>query len=217
MVRFITLVISVLVFFVSNLVGLFSETFVFSANTANDLSLKSVSVVDSKTLKVTFSNDVDPETIVLKITKQSDNSSVKMTNVKIVTSDPTSVNVSLDEDLQEASSYTVTAIAAIGKNGSTITDGSAALQDFVTPSPLKKAEESLNAPSNPHAVITTDEKPANITSEQKPTSSPVVKPTPDPIPVTTEELPLAGMNPLVLLLIVLPISYFLLKRRHSHS
>jgi hypothetical protein len=40
-----------------------------------------------------------------------------------VTDTPESVDVILDTDLEEGSSYTLTALAAVGVSGSTIVDG----------------------------------------------------------------------------------------------
>ena len=98
--------------------------------------------------------------------KQSDNSTVKLDAISAVPEEKESVDVTLDDVLVEASSYTLTVIAGIGVSGATITDGAAALQDFITPSPLKVAgEETMNAPSNPNAVLTKDSDTENTTTK----------------------------------------------------
>ncbi len=103
----------------------------------------------------------------------------------------------------------MTAIAAVGISGSTITDGAEALKDFSAPVPLKKFAASLSAPSNPAAIIVKDTK--TETKDPAPVKEEPKKDTPTPAP--TEELPLTGTNPLFLLLLALPFSYFLLRRR----
>ena len=152
--------------------------------------------------------------IVLKISKQSDNSSVSIGDMALVKDMPESVDLILSDDLEEGSSYTLTVQAAIGTSGSTIIDGAGALKEFVTPSPLKKANPVLNAAANPGAVLsnngikaTPDVTPPE--AEEVPQAVAVETPLP------TEELPLTGMNPLIFLVLVLPFAYILLPKKNS--
>lgn len=180
-------------------------------DTSTELSLKSVSVVDSKKVRITFSDGIDMTSIVLKISKQSDNSTVVISDMSPVKDIPESVDIILTDDLEEWSSYTLTVQAAIGTSGSTIVDGAGALKEFVTPSPLKKATTVLNAPPNPTAVVAQD--------DPEETETPVEEDVPvEPVeetPVPTEELPLTGMNPIIFLLFALPFSYILLRKKNS--
>ncbi len=180
-------------------------------DTSTELSLKSVSVVDSKKIRITFSDGIDMTSIVLKISKQSDNSTVAISDMTPVKNIPESVDILLTDDLEEWSSYTLTIQAAIGTSGSTIVDGAGALKEFVTPSPLKKASTVFNAPPNPTAVVAQD--------GPEETETPVEEDIPvEPVeetPVPTEELPLTGMNPIIFLLFALPFSYILLRKKNS--
>lgn len=177
------------------------------------LELKSLKVTDSRTVNVLFSEDIDPTSIVLKISKQSDNSTIQVTEVKPIKDSPDSIAVHLEDDLEEGTSYTMTVLAVVGISGSTITDGASALKEFVTPSPLKKAIATLNAPANPNAVKAVDTPP------KKDTVGPSVKedtPTEEMIEeeiVPTEELPLTGMNPLLFFLVALPLAYIFLRKK----
>ena len=94
-------------------------------------------VTDNLHIRINFSEAIDPESVVMKVMKQSDNSTIKLDSINTVADNPQSVDITLDDELVEASSYTLTVIAGIGISGSTITDGASALQDFITPSPLK--------------------------------------------------------------------------------
>lgn len=192
----------------------------FAATQSTPLSVTSVKVTDNKNIRINFSEEIDAESVVLKILKQSDNSTVKLDSITLSPDSKTSVDVVLDDPLVEASSYTLTVIAGIAKSGSTITDGAAALQDFITPSPLKVASDVvLNAPSNPNAVITptSDTKTATqstqtiVPERQEPVKTPVKVETPAP----TEELPLTGPNSLFFLIIALPLAYIFLKRKSA--
>ncbi len=122
----------------------------FSENST--LSLDSISVVDDLHVNVTFSEMVDISTLKLKLTKQSDNSNIKLASLTGSLEGQNDIIITLESELQEGSAYTLTVISAIGENGSVITDGALALRDFITPMPLKKYEVVLNAPSNPNAV-----------------------------------------------------------------
>ena len=111
---------------------LFSVTssFVFSAestaglgDTSSALEMKTLKVLDSSNIRILFSEAVDPTSVVLKIAKQSDNSSIDITEIITTIDDADSLDVKLDEDLDEGTSYTMTVLAAVGVSGSTITDG----------------------------------------------------------------------------------------------
>lgn len=168
--------------------------------------------MDSKKVRITFSDGIDMTSIVLKISKQSDNSSVAISDMTAVKDIPESVDIILTDDLEEWSSYTLTVQAAIGTSGSTIVDGAGALKEFVTPSPLKKANPVLNAPSNPTAVVAKDPPVEAVTPT--PDEEVPIEPV-EETPVPTEELPLTGMNPSIFLFLVLPFAYILLRRKKS--
>ncbi len=159
--------------------------------------------MDDKHIRVVFTEAVDIESITLKITKQTDNSNLRIASITWVTDAPEAVDVTLDDELVESNSYSVTAIAAVGISGATITDGALAIKDFATPSPLKKSQVILSAPTNPNAVTIKS-------STTKPKTQEIPK---KDVLVPTDELPLTGMNPFFLIAIILPLTYFLLRRR----
>ncbi len=201
-------------FFSFAFICLFVAWFSFSAQAvesdiSTELTLKSVSVIDSKKIRITFSDAIDMTSIVLKISKQSDNGSIAINDMVPVKDIPESVDLILTADLEEGSSYTLTVQAAIGTSGSTIIDGAGALKEFVTPSPLKKAIPVLNAPTNPSAVLSDDE--IKVTPDEE---DPVLTPD-EETPVPTEELPLTGMNPFIFLLLALPFAYIILRKKSS--
>lgn len=185
----------------------FAETGDILPTTPASLSLKNIKVLDDHHVRVVFTESVDTESVTLKLNKQSDNSSIRINVLTGVTDSPEAIDLTLEDGLEEASSYSIVAIAAVGISGATITDGAQAIKDFVTPSPLKKVSVILSAPTNPAAVMAKTGS-TNVKVDTPLANSPIkVKPTP------TEELPLTGMNPLFLLVIVLPLAYFLLRRR----
>lgn len=182
------------------------------------LSLVSLNPVDTAHLNVTFSEAVDLKTMRLKITKQSDNSTLRIASLTGSIQDNSTVVVTLETELLEWSAYTLTVVSAIGESGAVITDGALALRDFITPVPLKKYEIEMNAPSNPNAVMVQS---ATWTTSASglPNLRPVNTPSSDTatgkeqtIP-PSKELPLTGMNPFVLLVFILPIAFFLLRKK----
>ncbi len=166
-------------------------------------------------MNVSFSSPVEIDTLKLKITKQGDNSTLKIMSLSGSKTDDHVVDIVLGTDLQQGSAYTLTAVSAIGKDRSVIKDGALALKDFVTPIPLKTPETEMSAAPNPNAVLV---KTGSTTPV--PTVSPTTTPTPQPtvtkkpdVVVPAKELPLTGMNPLFLLIIVLPIAYIFTRKR----
>lgn len=175
-----------------------------------ELSVKTVKVLDDKHIRIVFTESIDVESVTLKIAKQSNNSAIRINVLTWVTDAPEAVDLTLEDLLTEGSAYSVTVLAAVGTSGSTITDGAQALKDFVTPDPLKKSAPTLSAPPNPAAVITTS------TGEDEKVTPPLEVKKPEPkkdTPAPTEELPLTGMNPLWMLLIVFPFAYMILRKR----
>lgn len=184
-------------------------------NTATEttLSLVSLNPVDTLHVNVTFSEAVDIKTMRLKIAKQSDNSTLRIASLTGSTQDSSTVVVTLETDLQEWSAYTLTVVSAIGQSGAVITDGALALRDFITPVPLKKYEIEMNAPSNPNAVLVqsaTWVSSASGLPNLRPVNTATGKEQAIP---PSKELPLTGMNPLFLLFLILPITFFFVRKK----
>ena len=182
--------------------------------TNNNLSVKSVKVIDDTHVQILFSEDIDVSSVKVQLVKQSDHSSFRISSYTGVTATPSAVEITLNSNLQEGTSYSITVLSVVGKSGATISDGALALKDFITPIPLKKsAAPVLNAPSNPNAVMVNS---GSVTATQSTLSvSPSTNGTgaTEKNKETPSELPLTGMNPLILLLVILPISYFFLRKR----
>lgn len=70
----------------------------------------------------------------------------------------------------------------------------------------------MNAPANPNSVS------ANSRPRDLPASSGGVEDTPrENTPLTTEELPLTGMNSVWVLLITLPIAFLIIRKKFHHE
>lgn len=180
----------------------------------SNLSVKSVKVIDDAHIQVIFSEDIDVSSVKVQLVKQSDHSSFRVMGYTGVVSTPSAVEISLNSNLQEGTSYSITVLSVLGKSGTTISDGALALKDFITPIPLKKsAPPTLNAPSNPNAVTAI----TGSVSPEKTVSGSVLavsgSGSEDKKPETPSELPLTGANPLFLLLAILPLSYLFLRKR----
>jgi hypothetical protein len=65
-------------------------------------------------MRVVFTEDIEIDSVTLSIRKQSDNSTIGISMLTGVVDAPEAVDLTLDEDLIEASSYSVTVIAAVG-------------------------------------------------------------------------------------------------------
>lgn len=170
-------------------------------------------------ISVTFSSPVDLTTLKLKIIKQSDNSALKILSLSGVMNTPTTTRINLETNLIPSTAYTLTVISAVGNDGSVIRDGALALKEFVTSASLQKYEDILNAAPNPNAILVQsgmNPVPSVVTPAPKttpiPTISPVIKK--DPI-LVVKELPLTGMNPFFLLIIILPLVLFFVRRKRQ--
>jgi methionine-rich copper-binding protein CopC len=84
---------------------------VFAAAVTAPLSVTSVKVTDDKHIRINFSEAIDSDSVVLKVMKQSDNTTIKLDVISAIADSPQSVEITLDDTLVEASSYTLTVIA----------------------------------------------------------------------------------------------------------
>ncbi len=177
----------------------------------------SIAVQDDTHLDITFSLPVSLDTLKLKIVKQSDASSVKIVSLSGSAENPSIIQVTLETVLLPGTAYTLTVVSAVGNDGSVIRDGALALKDFVTPSPLPVYVAILSAAPNPNAVLvkTGSETPQPVlTTKEIPTVTPQVVVKKDP-KVEIIELPLTGMNPLFLLIVIFPLVLFILRKKKA--
>ncbi len=185
-----------------------------SVATPPTLSLRAVEVVDAMHVHLTFSSPVDMETLKLKITKQWDSSMLKIATLSGTKNNDSIIEITLITQLQEGSAYTLTAVSAIWKDGSLIKDGALALKDFVTPIPLKSPEPVMSAAPNPNAILVKTGATTPVVSQSPSVVIPVkITPLKPEVIVTTKELPLTGMNPFFLLIVILPLAFFFLRKK----
>jgi LPXTG-motif cell wall-anchored protein len=110
----------------------------------------------------------------------------------------------------------MTIISAISEDGVIIKDGADGLKEFNTPTDLKKYIEeaiTLNAPTNPNAVLVASTGSTPVTIAASGTSIPT------PVTVspseTTEELPLTGMDSTIFIVIAAALGLILILRRRT--
>lgn len=86
-----------------------------------ELVLLTVIPEDNLHVQVRFSEPVDLLTAKLKLTKQSDNSTLKIASLT-GGSQENIIVMNLETELQEGSAYTLTVVSAVGESGSVIRD-----------------------------------------------------------------------------------------------
>lgn len=186
----------------------------------NPLLIDSIDTTDDMHINVVFNQDVIRESVRVRISKQSDESNVRIDSFT-GGEDGRSIQVILSDSLEANTSYKMTIISAISEDGVIIKDGADGIKEFSTPEDLKKYVEEtieLSAPANPNAVIV--EASGSQTGEQ--TGGTVLpKPTEptgeNPLPSTTaEELPLTGVNSTIFLAVAGVLALiFVLRRRQA--
>lgn len=181
------------------------------------VSVMSVKALDELHVRATFSDDMDISSVRAKLTKQSDGTAIRVVSLTGVTDMSNAVDITLASNIQEGSAYVLTIISGITSDGRAIKDGALAIKDFITPVPLKKAEMVLNAPPNPNVAIAPSLSTGTTTGAVKTVTTPIT-----PIKTGTggaasvsiaKELPLTGMNPILLILFAFAITYFLVRRK----
>ncbi len=187
----------------------------------NPLLVDTIESIDTKHVNVVFNQPIIRESVRVRITKQNDDSNVRIESFT-GSADNSTVQVILTDSIEADTAYKMTIVSAISEDGVIIKDGADGLKEFTTPVDLQEYSEEipviveLNAPSNPNAIIVaatgssqTESTPTMVATNTGETE------TPSPSS-TTEELPPAGANPLIYLAIAGSIAFILLiRRRHA--
>jgi hypothetical protein len=176
--------------------------------TETPLLVESITPVDDSHITLVFNQDVIRESVRVRVTRQSDESNVRIESFTGGT-DAKSISVTLADTLETSTSYKMTIISAISDVGIIIKDGADGVKEFTTPTTLKKYNLTLNAPTNPTAVMATGSKVATgSTGVVLPKPTDVVTPS-----ETTDELPLTGVDTTLFAVLALAIALFIISRR----
>lgn len=184
---------------------------------ANALLLSGVTVDDDMHIRMDFTQNIVIESVRLRIAKQSDGTNIKIESLTGVLDAPMSVYVNLSDLLQAWESYTMTVISALSDKWVAITEWTDALSEFTAPNPLKQALVVFNAPSNPTAVTTETVEETPVVEETVETAATTTTATgweTPPIPENSE-LPLTGMNPMILVILSCIFAFALIMRRKA--
>lgn len=175
----------------------------------NPLLVAEITPVDDSHITLSFNQDIIRESVRVRITKQSDESNVRIESFT-GGKDAKSISVTLSDTLETSTSYKMTIISAISDAGIIIKDGADGIKEFTTPTTLKKYSLTLSAPTNPTAVMATGAKVATGSTGAvlpKPTD---VKVTPSE---TTKELPLTGVDSTLFVIVAAVLALFIISRR----
>lgn len=165
-----------------------------ATTTETPLILESITVQDDMHVLVSFNQTIVTEAVRVRVSKQSDGSSLKIDKVTSVVDTPKSVLVALSDVLEEGGTYSMTVMSAISEGGVVIKEGADAIKEFTATAPLKKSLVVFNAPSNPNAAIAATGGSTSVPTQAASTGTTAVS-------ATATELPLTGMNPLLLIIL----------------
>lgn len=180
--------------------------------TETPLILDAITTQDDEHILVSFNQTIVAEAVRVRISKQSDGSSIKVEKITSVTDTPKSVLLNLTDVLEEGATYTLTVLSAISEGGVVIKEGADATKEFTTPVPLKKSVITFNAPTNPNAVIATTGSSVTPTTPTTTSASGTKTEKPE---TNAKELPLTGMNPLFFLIIAGGLAFAFISRRRA--
>lgn len=181
----------------------------------NPLLLDSIEAIDDMHIVVRFNQNIIPESVRVRIAKQSDESNIRIEKFG-TGADALSIIVTLTDALVANTAYKMTIISAISESGIIIKDGADGLKEFTTPTDLVQyVLPELNAPSNPNAVMVT---PVESTGSEVATSMQPIETVTDSDmspSETAEELPLTGVDSTLFLVIAAVLGWLLLFRRRQ--
>jgi len=197
---------------------------------ATKFSMLDVQVVDSRTLEATFSNELladnTSEVGDFALTLASDDTKeIKVKSVELAT--PTSVKITLDEDLTVATEYNLLAQFVSDKNAQIIESGEDGLVTFKTPDTLTPATQSQDVAVDANGSQVTEPTPTdgapaedmNAASELDATApaTPEVAPAQPVEQVAPNALPKTGTpeNILILVSLLVGLGLFALRRKSA--
>ncbi len=166
------------------------------------LLVDSIEAIDDMHINLKFNQDIIEESVRVRITKQSDESNVRIGSFSGM-QDKNTISIILSDTLEPTTAYKLTIISAISDNGVIIKDGADGLKEFTTQADLPKSvtesspEIELNAPTNPNAVMI-ESKNDTKTGSENPNPESVVQVN---SVETVEELPLTGVDTTIFVII----------------
>lgn len=177
------------------------------------LLVEDITAVDDMHILVTFNQAVIRESVRVRVTKQSDESNVRIGTFTGGTDNQT-IEIVLTDTLEANTAYKMTVISAISESGIIIKDGADALKEFTTGIDLMQyAPIELNAPTNPNAVIVDAASTGATETNMLPKSETEEEISPSE---TATELPLTGMDTSIFLAIAGVLALiFILRRRQA--
>jgi hypothetical protein len=166
------------------------------------LLVDSIEAIDDMHINLKFNQDIIEESVRVRITKQSDESNVRIGSFSGM-QDKNTISIILSDTLEPTTAYKLTIISAISDNGVIIKDGADGLKEFTTQEDLPKfitestPEIEFNAPTNPNAVMIESKKDTKTGSENPNLESVVQVNSVE----TVEELPLTGIDTTIFVII----------------
>ncbi len=163
------------------------------------LLLSTVSVTDAMTVGLEFNQAIQIDSLRVRIIDQATNESVRIASIT-GSSTPNIAKIQTSTALTAGASYVLTITSALSTTDMTIKAGIDSIREFSVPVTLKGA--SLNAPSNPTAVITASGATKVPMKQSGSASGTIVK-------SSDETLPATG-TPTTILIILAALSAFAL-------
>jgi hypothetical protein len=176
----------------------------------NPLLVAEIMPVDDSHITLVFNQDIIRESVRVRVTKQSDESNVRIESFT-GGKDNKSINITLADTIDTSTSYKMTIISAISDAGIIIKDGADGIKEFTTATTLKKYSLTLSAPTNPTAIMTVASKSGTLSSGT--TMKPVSAKKEIPPSETTTELPLTGVDSTLFMILAGAIALFIIARR----
>jgi hypothetical protein len=180
------------------------------------LLVDSIKAIDDMHIALKFNQDIIKESVRVRITKQSDESNVRIGSFSGM-QDKNTISIILSDILEPTTAYKLTIISAISDNGVIIKDGADGLKEFTTQEDLPKfitestPEIEFNAPTNPNAVMIESKKDTKTGSENPNLESVVQVNSVE----TVEELPLTGIDTTIFVIIAGVLWLILIARRRQ--
>ncbi len=162
------------------------------------LLLSTITVNDGMKITLLFNQAIQVDSLRVRIIDQATNESIKIATIT-GSLDPMAAIIKTSTPLTAGASYVLTITSALSSTDMTINAGIDSIREFAVP--VNISGVSLNAPSNPNAVIV----PTGKTTTPKATMTSTGSATGATILQNTEALPATG-TPTVILIILAAIS-----------
>lgn len=193
------------------------------AQSNNTLVVEQISIASKNQINVVFNDQIDASTIRVSIQNQITNESFSPSQTRIKTGNSNIIELLFASDLNTSTTYKLTIISAISKNGKTISAGVDAVKEFITPQDFPKiatpviSQQNTSQAQNTSSVSGSVEainnewknQTGNVSGENIWTSQSTTddKNTPKPLPSSNaKELPTTGAEVFIFLIFSIIIS-----------